>query len=156
MTRVGLWWRRRAWRWQTGVALGSVLMGGAAIAASFTNLLDETNEHANDETLREQLERATFEQECRFDLSAPVQDAEAAVQDAVNEKIDGLAAGLVALEEEDPVEVAEQVERIRQARIVEQTNRVVLREALEERAAAVATCNDRADEFFGARPAEDP
>lgn len=70
MTSLGAWWRRRVWRWQTGVTVGSVLMGVAALVASVTNLLDETNEHANDDTLRAQVETLQTELSCRVTQSS--------------------------------------------------------------------------------------
>lgn len=59
------WFRTRAWRWQTGVAVGTILLGISAVIGAFTNLLDETNEHANDETLRVQVTALQTELQCR-------------------------------------------------------------------------------------------
>jgi hypothetical protein len=139
-------------RWfasQGPIILAMLLLGGAAFLGALTSFLDEVEEGQRGEELRHQLNRAEFELECRFDISVPVQEAQAAVQDAVNEKLDALSAGLVAVEAEDAAGVAEQVERIRQARIVEQENRVVLQEALADRATAVETCNGQAEELYG-------
>jgi hypothetical protein len=64
------WWRAKAWRWQTGVALGTILLGISAVVGAWTNLLDETNEHANDEALRTQVEALQTELQCRVRASS--------------------------------------------------------------------------------------
>lgn len=123
---------RRWWRWQTAAGFSGVLLSATVFLNATTAAFDESNEHANDQTLRQELARVTFEQECRFDLSTPAQEAQAI-------KLDALARGLVALERGNDAELAAQIGRIEQASADEQV-------ALEAKAAAVDTCNERAQE----------
>lgn len=117
------------------MALSALIGSVTALIGAATNYADEGNEHANDRTLREQVARATFEQECRFDLSTPVNEIQA-------EKLDALALGLVAVTEDDEAALAEQVARIRELSRRGQ-------EALAVRAEAVETCGQRARDRFG-------
>lgn len=123
---------RRWWRWQTAAGFSGVLLSATAFLGAATSLIDESNEHANDRTLRQELARARFEQECRFELSTPVSEAQ-------SRKLDALALGLVAAAREDDAGLAVQIKRIEQASADEQ-------EALDQRADAVDTCNRRARE----------
>jgi hypothetical protein len=123
---------RRWWRWQTAAGFSGLLLTSAVFLNAVTAAFDESNEHANDRTLRQELARVRFEQECRFELSTPVSAAQAI-------KLDALALGLVALERGDEPSLLAQIERIEQASADEQV-------ALDARAAAVDTCNARARE----------
>lgn len=133
MTRL-----RRAWIWfvaQGPIIVAFVVLSTSVLLTSVFQVVDEINESNHQSDATRQIDRLQYEQECRFELSLPVSEAQAA-------KLDGLAAGLVALEEEDEAELALQVENIRRARLHEQ-------EALERRAGAVQECRDRAELLFG-------
>lgn len=125
---------RRWWRWQTSAAVSGLMLAGAVLTGAISAFLDEQNEHANDRALRTALDRAQFEQECRFDLSIPVSTAQAV-------KLDALALGLVAAVRDDEAALAVQVERIEQASADEQA-------AIAVRADAVDTCNRRARQIY--------
>jgi len=130
---VWVWWTsRRWWRWQTAAGLSGLLLTSTVFVNAVTAAFDESNEHANDRTLRQELARVRFEQECRFELSTPVSEAQAT-------KLDALALGLVALERGDETSLLAQIERIEKASLDEQA-------ALAARAEAVDTCNEQARE----------
>jgi hypothetical protein len=134
-------WLRRVWDQasaQGPIVVAALMLGASALISAVANVADERNEHANDQADREQIARLEFEQECRSGLAAVTQEAQA-------RKLDGLALGLVALQREDAAALAEQIERIEQASVEE-------RKALDDRAGAVETCNERADQAFAETP----
>lgn len=145
------WFRAvRSWCAAQGlIAIAFTILALSVMLSAVYQITDEINEARHDqaqnravqeqlrvnERLRTQVDRAQFEQECRFELTQPLAELQAA-------KADALAAGLVALVREDEAELLRQIARIDEARREEQ-------EALEERAAAVETCNARGEELFG-------
>lgn len=158
MTRFSVVWRWpkgvfcAAWRWcaeQGLIAAAFVILSVSVLLSAIYQISDEVNEARHDdaqtaslreqervnERLRTQVDRFQFELDCRFELTQPLAELQAA-------KADALAAGLVALVREDEAELLRQIARIDQARAEEQA-------ALEQRSDAVATCSQRAEDVYG-------
>lgn len=122
--------------WVLARNLGVFLLGVAAVGGWVNGLVDELGDNQAIAALDQAQDRQAFEQECRFDLGQPVEQLEAQQIDILVDLAIARARNDVAALTKGLADLADLREHKRQA--------------VADRAGAVAECNRRSRALFGA------